>query len=67
MNIPILSSRSVPPKSHPIPEEPLDKLPKSLFACEICGKTFRTHSELDRHKEHLHGNPEKTHLSRHTC
>jgi hypothetical protein len=54
------------PKAPPVPEEPLDRMPKSGLACEICGRTFKTHSELDRHLEHMHGTPEKTHLKPHT-
>jgi hypothetical protein len=60
------SPLSVLPHSPPVPEEPLEINPKSKLACAICGKTFRTHSELDRHMEHMHGNPEKTHLSPHS-
>ncbi len=33
--------------------------------CQICGKAFRTHSELDRHVENVHGAPEKTHTRPH--
>jgi hypothetical protein len=53
------------PKAPPVPEEPLENIPRSNLVCEICGKTFRTHSELDRHMESTHGQPEKTHVRRH--
>ncbi|MGD6807324.1 MAG: C2H2-type zinc finger protein [Candidatus Bathyarchaeia archaeon] len=54
------------PKASPVPEEPLDKMPPNRLVCEICGKTFKTHSEFDRHLEQMHGTPEKTHLTKHT-
>jgi len=59
-----MSSHSIP-NAPPVPEEPLEQMPKSRLACEICGKTFQTHSELDRHKEQMHGSPEKTYVGRH--
>ncbi|MCW4000313.1 MAG: hypothetical protein NWE93_08730 [Candidatus Bathyarchaeota archaeon] len=59
-----MSSSHPLPNAPPVPEEPLEQMPKSRLACEICGKTFRTHSELDRHLEQIHGHPEKTHVQR---
>lgn len=53
------------PSAPPVPEEPLEKMPHGQLVCAICGKTFKVHSELDRHMENMHGSPEKTHLSRH--
>jgi len=53
------------PKAPPVPEEPLDKRPHGGLICGICGKTFKTHSELDRHMEQMHGQPEKTHIAKH--
>lgn len=53
------------PKAPPVPEEPIDRMAPSPLVCNICGKTFKTHSELDRHMEHMHGHPEKTHLGPH--
>jgi hypothetical protein len=53
------------PKAPPVPEEPLDKMPRGELVCEICGKAFKTHSQLDRHREQMHGSPEKTHTGRH--
>jgi hypothetical protein len=61
----LVSTRSTLPKAPPVPEEPLDKIAPGPLVCEICGKTFKTHSELDRHMENVHGNPEKTHTHPH--
>ncbi|MGD6853376.1 MAG: C2H2-type zinc finger protein [Candidatus Bathyarchaeia archaeon] len=61
--------RSAPnriPEAPPVPEEPLENMPRSNLVCEICGRVFRTHSELDRHMENMHGQPEKTHIRSHT-
>lgn len=63
-SFPVLASI---PRAPPIPEEPSGKMPPSMLVCEICGKTFKTHSELDRHKEHMHGHPEKTHTQPHAA
>jgi hypothetical protein len=59
------SNRSVLPKAPPVPEEPTDRMVPGKLVCEICGKVFKTHPELDRHLEHEHGNPEKTHTKPH--
>ena len=50
----------------PMHGEPVRTLEPSRLTCEICGRTFKTHSELDRHLESIHGNPEKTHMGPHT-
>jgi AbrB family looped-hinge helix DNA binding protein len=42
--------RSTLPKAPPVPEEPLDTMPKGELVCDICGKTFKSHTQLDRHK-----------------
>ena len=47
-------------------KNPLEGLQPGKEVCEICGKTFKTHTELDRHMENVHGNPEKTHTKPHT-
>ncbi|HMK95274.1 MAG TPA: C2H2-type zinc finger protein [Candidatus Limnocylindrales bacterium] len=47
-------------------EEPVRTLQPSRLKCEICGKTFKTHSEVDRHMESIHGEPERTHTGAHT-
>jgi len=57
------SNRSREPPTH---EEPVRTVEPSRLACEICGKAFKTHTELDRHIENAHGNPEKTHTGTHT-
>jgi hypothetical protein len=62
---PSLPNRSVYPKAPPVPEEPTDTLPRGELVCEICGKVFKTHSQLDRHLENMHGTPEKTHTAPH--
>jgi len=58
-------NRSNLPKAPPLHEEPIEGLGVRKEVCGICGKTFKTHSELDRHMEHAHGNPEKTHTRPH--
>ncbi len=65
MEKPNISIRLALPKAPPVPEEPLDRLARGPLVCEICGKTFKTHSELDRHMENVHGSPEKTHTTAH--
>jgi hypothetical protein len=50
--------RSTLPKAPPVPEEPLDKMAAGTLVCEICGKVFKTHSQLDRHMETEHESPE---------
>ena len=47
-----------------IREHAMDVL-KEKEICEICGKAFKTHAQIDRHMEHMHGNPEKTHTAPH--
>jgi len=58
-------THSILPKAPPVPEEPTGKITAGPLVCEICGKTFKTHSQLDRHMEQAHGNPEKTHTGPH--
>ncbi len=53
------------PKAPSLHEEPIEGLSSEKEKCEICGKTFKTHTQLDRHMEHEHGNPEKTHTGPH--
>ena len=57
--------RSDLPKGPPLHEEPVGGLVLSKEVCKICGKSFKTHSELDRHMENVHGTPEKTHTKPH--
>ena len=59
------SSNKRIPQAPPVPQEPTDKMPHSSLACGICARVFKTHSELDRHMEHAHGAPEKTHTKPH--
>ena len=47
------------PKAPPVPEEPLDKMAPSELVCDICGKIFKTHTQLDRHKTTEHEEPEE--------
>jgi hypothetical protein len=42
----------------PVPEEPLETMQPSKFRCEICGKIFRRHTEVDRHMATEHESPE---------
>jgi hypothetical protein len=58
--------QSVPSREPPTHEEPVHTLQPSRLECEICGKAFKTHTELDRHLENVHGNPEKTHTGPHS-
>jgi hypothetical protein len=53
------------PKAPPLHDEPIEGLSSEKEICEICGKAFKTHTQLDRHKEHEHGSPEKTHTGPH--
>ena len=61
-----IGTRSVPPREPPQHEEPIRTTEPSRLACEICGRAFKTHSELDRHMENMHGSPEKTHTRPHS-
>jgi hypothetical protein len=36
-------------------------MPKSALVCDICGKTFKSHSQLDRHKTSEHEKSEEAH------
>ena len=47
------------PKAPPVPEEPLENMPRGQLVCEICGKAFKTHTQLDRHKTTEHEIPEE--------
>ena len=58
-------TKPVLPKTPPVHEEPLGGRQSGNEVCEICGKRFKTHAELDRHLENAHGNPEKTHTKPH--
>ena len=60
-----VKTSSVLPKAPPLHEEPIRSLEPSKLVCHICGKAFKTHSELDRHMENVHGAPEKTHTKPH--
>lgn len=60
-----MKTQPVHPKVPPIHEEPIEGLSSEKEICEICGKAFKTHTQLDRHKENDHGNPEKTHTGPH--
>jgi len=59
------NTRPVLPKGPPMHEEPVSGLTLGKEVCKICGKSFKTHSELDRHVENVHGTPEKTHTGPH--
>jgi hypothetical protein len=59
------NKRSRIPEAPPVPEEPTEQIPRGNLVCQICSKVFKTHSQLDRHFEHEHGTPEKTHLEKH--
>ncbi|MCL1978448.1 MAG: MucR family transcriptional regulator [Candidatus Bathyarchaeota archaeon] len=41
------------------PEEPLRGIEPGKLVCTICGKTFKTTSGLKRHRESMHGTPER--------
>lgn len=55
------------PKTPPLHEEPIGGSEVGREVCKICGKSFKTHAELDRHMEQMHGAPEKTHTKPHTA
>jgi hypothetical protein len=58
---PIFPCRSTYPHAPPVAEEPLENLPKSELVCDICGKAFKSHSQLDRHKTSEHEKSEEAH------
>ncbi|MCW4004384.1 MAG: C2H2-type zinc finger protein [Candidatus Bathyarchaeota archaeon] len=59
-------ARSILPKMPPSSsQEPLRGVEAGKIVCPICGKTFKTHSQFDRHYESMHGTPEKTHTKPH--
>ena len=60
-----VKTRSILPKAPPLHEEPIRSLEAGKVVCQICGKTFKTHTQLDRHMEQMHGTPEKTHTKAH--
>jgi len=41
------------------PEEPLRGLEPGKLVCTICGKTFKTKNGLNRHRENMHGHPDR--------
>jgi hypothetical protein len=60
-----VKKRSILPKAPPLHEEPIRGIQSGEIVCEICGKTFKTHTQRDRHMEQMHGSPEKTHTQAH--
>ena len=44
-----IKKRSILPKAPPLHEEPIGGIEPGEMACEICGKAFKTKSQLDRH------------------
>ena len=60
-----VKTRSPLPKVPPLHEEPVGGLEAGKELCHICGKTFKTHSQLDKHMEQIHVAPEKTHIGPH--
>ena len=58
-----VKTRSILPKAPPLHEEPIRGIEPGKIVCQICGKTLKTHTQLDRHMEHAHGSPEKTHTA----
>ncbi len=53
-----VKKRSILPKAPPLHEEPIQGRQSGEMACEICGKTFKTKSQLDRHLLTEHESPE---------
>ncbi len=45
-------------EAKPVPEEPLENMPRSPLRCEICGRVFSDHSQVDRHMQTMHGSVE---------
>ena len=64
-----VKTKSVPSKMPPEHDESMSggEVGKEVGrdVCQICGKAFKTHSELDRHMENVHGSPERTHTQPH--
>jgi predicted transcriptional regulator len=54
-----IKKRSIPPKAPPLHEEPLSGIEPGELVCEICGKSFKTKSQLDRHMLTEHELPEE--------
>ncbi len=42
-------------EAQPVPEEPRENMPPSRLLCQICGKAFKTHTQVDRHMQTDHG------------
>jgi predicted transcriptional regulator len=42
-------ARSKLPKAPPLHEEPIGGMEPGEMVCEICGKAFKTKSQLERH------------------
>lgn len=57
-----VKTRAILPKAAPLHEEPIRGIEPGKIVCQICGKIFKPHSQLEKHMEHMHGNPEKTHV-----
>jgi hypothetical protein len=53
-----IRSRNLPKVPAP-PEEPLRGLEPGKLICTICGKMFKTKNGLERHRETMHGAPER--------
>ena len=53
-----LKTKPIPPKMPPMHDESMSGLEVGKEVgkgvCQICGKAFKTHSELDRHIENIH-------------
>lgn len=47
-------------KVPPMHEEPIRGTEVGKIECRICGKSLKTESQLKRHKEEAHGNPDRT-------
>jgi hypothetical protein len=42
-------------EARPVPEEPLENTPPNRLRCQICGKVFGTHIQVDKHMQTQHG------------
>jgi hypothetical protein len=53
-----VKTRSILPKAPPLHGEPIRGFEPGKEACQICGKPFKTKSQLDRHLLTEHESPE---------
>ncbi|MCW3995613.1 MAG: hypothetical protein NWE98_05630 [Candidatus Bathyarchaeota archaeon] len=53
-----VKNRSKLPQAPPLHEEPIRGIEVGKVICQICGKAFKTHAQMDRHMLTEHKSPE---------